>query len=154
MNIRILMLGKNKDDYLEEAVQDFIKKLRPFCKLELVYLKDEKVHTDVKKILAVEAQRIREQLQEKEFVVVLDEKGKNFSTVQLHQQFSHWIDRGIGKIAFIIGSSHGLATEIKAEADLLLSLSPLTMNHQIVRIVLLEQVYRVFTLLRGMKYHK
>ena len=154
MNIRILMLGKNKDDYLEEAVQDFIKKLRPFCKLELVYLKDEKVHTDVKKILAVEAQRIREQLQEKEFVVVLDEKGKGFSTVQLHQQFSQWIDRGTGNIAFIIGSSHGLAAEIKAEADFLLSLSPLTMNHQIVRIVLLEQVYRVFTLLRGMKYHK
>lgn len=154
MNIRILMLGKNKDDYLDDAVQDFVKKLRPFCRLELVYIKDEKVHTDVKKVLATEAVRIREQLHDGEFVVVLDEKGKSLSTTQLHEQFSQWIDRGTGNIAFVIGSSHGLAAEIKAEADLMLSLSPLTMNHQIVRIVLLEQVYRVFTLLRGMKYHK
>lgn len=154
MNIRLLMLGKNKDDYLDDAVQDFMKKIRPFCKLELVYIKDEKVHSDVKRVLEIEAVRIREQLHDGEFVVVLDEKGKGLSTSQLHEQFSRWIDRGTGNIAFLIGSSHGLAPQIKAEADLILSLSPLTMNHQIVRIVLLEQLYRVFTLLRGMKYHK
>lgn len=154
MNIRVLMLGKNKDDYLDEAIGDFLKRLRPFCQLEMVYIKDERVHDDVKKILKIESERLREVIKPGEWVIVLDDKGKSFSTEKLSQQFSEWKDRGKDKFVIIIGSAHGLAEDFKKDANLLLSLSPLTMNHQIVRLVLLEQLYRIFTLQRGMKYHK
>jgi|CXWL01.1.fsa_nt_gi 23S rRNA (pseudouridine1915-N3)-methyltransferase len=154
MNIRILMLGKNKDDYLDQAIVDFLKRLRPFCHLEMVYIKDERVHEDVAKILKIEAERLREHLKSNEWVIVLDDKGKSFTTEKLSWQFSEWHDRGTNNFVIIIGSAHGLAEELKKKANLLLSLSPLTMNHQIVRLVLLEQLYRIFTLKRGMKYHK
>jgi len=148
------MVGKTKDDYLDEAIRDFLKRLRPFCKLELVYIKDERVHDDVSKLLSDEAKRIRGQVKKDEFVIVLDERGKSFTTEQLQDQFSRFIDRGVGNITMIVGGAHGLDKALKLEADLLLSLSPITMNHQIVRLVLLEQLYRIFTLQRGMKYHK
>jgi len=154
MTIRLLMLGKNKDAYIEQAIADFAKRIGAFCQLELVYLKDERVHDDVKKILKKEAETVLKQLDPQEYLIILDENGKSPTTLELNEHFSGLKDRGVGKIAVVIGSSHGLDTELKEKADFLLSLSPLTMNHQVVRIVFLEQLYRIFTLQRGMKYHK
>jgi 23S rRNA (pseudouridine1915-N3)-methyltransferase len=154
MKIRMLMLGKNKDSYISDGVADFSKKISPYCELELVYLKDERVHDDIHKILEKEADTILEALHSDEFVVVLDDLGKSFDTEKLADYFSKLKDQGTGKMCCIIGSSHGLSERIIKKANLVLSLSPLTMNHQIVRLVLLEQLYRVFTILRGMKYHK
>jgi 23S rRNA (pseudouridine1915-N3)-methyltransferase len=150
----MLMLGKNKDSYISDGVSDFSKKISPYCELELVYLKDERVHDDIHKILEKEADTILEALHSDEFVVVLDDLGKSFDTEKLADYFSKLKDQGTGKMCCIIGSSHGLSERIIKKANLVLSLSPLTMNHQIVRLVLLEQLYRVFTILRGMKYHK
>lgn len=154
MKIRLLMLGKNKDSYIGEGIADFSKKISPLAELELAYLKDERVHDDVRKVLEREAETLQQALRPDEYLVVLDDKGKGFTTEQLEQHFTKLKDQGIGKICFIIGSSHGLAPQILEKADLVLSLSALTMNHQIVRLVLLEQLYRVFTIQRGMKYHK
>lgn len=154
MNVRILMLGKNKDEYIAEGIADFSKKISPFCRLDLVYVKDERVHDDVKKVLEKEADRVLEALSADDFVVVLDDEGKLFTTEQFSAYLSNLQNRGTGKIVLIIGSAHGLSPRIIARANLVWSLSPMTMNHQIVRLVLLEQLYRVFTLQRGMKYHK
>ena len=154
MRIRILMLGKNKGRFINEGVADFLKKLRPFCELELIFIKDEKVHGDVPKLLNDEAKRILKHLNPDEFLIVLDEKGKSFRTVELSNVFLKLQDSGRAHFTFLIGSAHGLSIDIKEQADLLLSLSPLTMNHQIVRLVLLEQLYRIFTIQRGIAYHK
>ena len=154
MTIRVLMLGKNKDAYITEGVADFLKKISPFCELELVYLKDERVHEDIRKILENEAETIASHIAAGEFVIALHDKGKSFDTEGFAAYFSKLKDQGVGKITFIIGSSHGLSPAILEKAHMKLSLSPLTMNHQVVRLVLLEQVYRIFTILRGMKYHK
>jgi len=154
MTIRLLMLGKNKDRWVEEAVTDFVKRMKGYCDLELVYLKDEKVHDDVERVLKKEAETIEKALQPGEYLVVLDDKGRQFDSEGLHDELFGLLDRGVGKFAFLIGSAHGLAPEIKEKADLRLSLSSLTMNHQVVRIIFLEQLYRVFTIRRGMKYHK
>lgn len=154
MKIRILMLGKNKDSYIGEGISDFSKKISSFAELELVYLKDERVHDDVKKILEKEAETLQQAIHSDAYLVVLDDEGKFFTTEQLTNQFTKLKDRGAGKLCFIIGSAHGLSPQVLEKADLVLSLSPLTMNHQIVRLVLLEQLYRVFTIQRGMKYHK
>ena len=152
--VRLLMLGKNKDSWVEEAVRDFSQRMKGSCELELVYLKDEKVHDDIDKVLQTEAETIKKALNPGEYLVVLDDKGRVFDTQQLHDELFGLLDRGVGKMVFLIGSSHGLAPEIKNMADLRLSLSVLTMNHQVVRIVFLEQLYRIFTIRRGMKYHK
>lgn len=154
MTIRLLLLGKNKPSYIEEAVQAFSKQIRPYADLSIEYLKDQKVHSNIDKVLAEEAKTILSQIQPDEYVVVCDDKGKSFDSVGLANHFSKLLDRGQGKICIIVGSAHGLAPEIKEKADLLLSFSAMTMNHQILRLVLLEQLYRVFTIQRGMSYHK
>lgn len=154
MNVRVLMLGKNKGDYIEKGVADFVKKLRPYCQLELVYIKDEKVHADVDKVLKKESERILPLIRPGDFFVVLDEKGKSMGSEAAAAYFSKLKDEGQGNLTFLIGSAHGLSTTVKESADLLLSLSPMTMNHQIIRLVLLEQIYRIFSIQRGTSYHK
>ena len=154
MNIRLLVVGKDKPSYISEGVQDFAKRLGPFCDFEMVFVKDERVHDDVAKVLEKEAESILKQLSSDEFVIVCDERGRSLSSIELSEQFQQLNDSGRGKVSFVIGSANGLAPRVKDRADLLLSLSPLTMNHQVVRLVLLEQLYRVFTILRGMKYHR
>ncbi|MDF2379059.1 MAG: 23S rRNA (pseudouridine(1915)-N(3))-methyltransferase RlmH [Candidatus Gracilibacteria bacterium] len=154
MKIRLLMFGKNKDSYTEQMVKDFEKKIRPFCELDLQYLKDEKVHDDVEKILKKESERLFNKLENRDYLIILDDKGQSLSSITFSQKFQNIIDSGPSSIVFVIGSAHGLSMEVKERADLLLSLSTLTMTHQIVRLVLLEQIYRAFTILRGMKYHK
>lgn len=154
MNVRILMLGKNKGDYIENGVADFVKKLRPYCQLELIYIKDERVHKDINKVLNKESERISKYLEAGDFLVILDEKGKSFSSEEAADYFEKLKDEGRGNLTFLIGSAHGLSTGVKEQADLLLSLSTMTMNHQIIRLVLLEQIYRIFSIQRGTAYHK
>lgn len=154
MKIRVLLMGKDKPAYVHEGVAEFAKRMRTFCQFEIVILKEERVHDDVKKILSKEEETLIKNLSSDEYLIVCDDKGVAFSTEEIAAKFSDLLDLGIGKIAIVVGSSHGLSQGIKDRADLLISLSPLTMNHQIVRLVLLEQLYRIFTILRGMKYHK
>jgi 23S rRNA (pseudouridine1915-N3)-methyltransferase len=154
MTIRLFLFGKNKPSYVEEGVKIFEKQIRPYCDFSIHYLKDQKVHSNIDKVLAEEAKTLLPQLKNDEYVVVCDDKGKTFDSVGLANHFSTLLDRGQGKIAIIVGSAHGLAPEVKKKADLLLSLSSLTMNHQVLRLILLEQLYRIFTIQRGMSYHK
>lgn len=154
MTIRFLFLGKNKPSYIEEGVQDFSKRMQPYADIEILYLKDLRVHDDVEKVLKEEAEIIEKHLHPQDYVIVCDEKGKIFDSISFASHMEGIRDQGNSSFVVIVGSSHGLAQNIKERADFLLSLSPLTMNHQVVRLILLEQFYRMFTLWRGMKYHK
>lgn len=153
MTIRILMIGKNKDRAIDEAINAFEKKLKPFCHITLHYIKDELIPKNPAVALEKEAIHIQKHLQPEDYVIVLDEHGKLLSTVEFSRFFSN-LQQNNKTISFIIGSAYGLAPTIKENADLLLSLSALTISHQIARLVLLEQVYRIFTLMRGIPYHK
>lgn len=154
MKIHILLLGKNKDRFTDEAVSDFERKIKPFCELQISYLKDETIHDDIGKILQVESRRVLEQIKPSDFLIILDDKGKTFDSLVFADEIQGLMNRGHSSLVFVVGSTHGLADELKEKAHLRLSLSALTMSHQIVRLVLLEQLYRAFTILRGMKYHK
>lgn len=153
MTIKLLMVGKNKDRAIDEAINAFEKKLKPFCRITLHYIKDELISKNPVVALEKEAVHIQKHLQPEDFVIVLDEHGKLFSTLEFSRFFSN-VQQNNKTITCIIGSAYGLAPTIKENADFLLSLSPLTMSHQIARLVLLEQVYRIFTLMRGIPYHK
>ncbi len=154
MKIRFIVLGKTKPAYLETGIQEWKKKIERFIDLEIVTLKDEKVHDDVSKVLKKEAEKIEQACKSGNYRVVLDEKGKTLNSHEFSQQLEKLMNEGNSQLDVIIGSAHGLERSIKASADMKLSLSSLTMNHQIVRLVFLEQIYRAFTLLRGIEYHK
>lgn len=141
MKIKVIAVGKLKESWIGAGVEDYLKRMRHYCNLELVTLKDRGVHAEAKDILSRTGD---------EFVIALAEEGKEFSSAEL----SELIKKTNKDLAFIIGSSDGLDTQVKQRADLLLSLSKMTFTHEMARLFLLEQLYRAFTILTNRKYHK
>lgn len=159
MKIRIICIGKLKERFYTEAAAEFSKRLSRYCELEIVELPDEKVAEDpseaeIERVKAIECRRIADKLTQGEFVVALDPRGKQLSSEQLSETISDCMLSGKSRIAFLIGGSHGLNDSIRQRADLVLSFSKMTFSHQIFRIMLLEQVYRAFKIIKGEPYHK
>ncbi len=153
MNLRIIMLGKNKDLALNALLSEYQKMISAWHRLEFTVLKEEPVKGSIEKVLEEEGQRILKNLLPEEMVIVLDEQGKSFSSEGFASFFSKLEEQGKTRVVFVIGSSHGLAKSVKERANLTFSLSTMTMSHQVVRLVLLEQLYRIFSIQKGKKYH-
>ena len=150
--IKIIALGKIKDKNLSSLIDDYIKKINHYHKLEIIELKDEAI-IEGKDILNIEAKRILDKINDDEYVLVLDLKGKMMDSIE----FSKFIDKVFishSKLTIIIGSSLGLAKEVKDRANLLLKLSDMTFLHQMTRLIILEQIYRSFKILNNETYHK
>lgn len=154
MKIKIIQVGKNKDNYIEEAVQEFIKRLHIFAKIEIVTLKEINPSKtfDKNRVIKEETEQILNHLKTADFIIVLDEKGQQIESTKFSQLLSKSKDEG-KTLVFVIGGAFGLTEEIKAKANLLLSLSKMTFTHQMIRIFLLEQIYRGFCILQGKEYH-
>jgi 23S rRNA (pseudouridine1915-N3)-methyltransferase len=131
--IRIVCVGKIKQEW-KPAQEEFIKRLRRFCKLELIEIKEEK------------AEMVKNYLQG--FVIVLDERGKQMSS----QEFAKLLDTK--DLTFVIGGKEGVSDEVKQKADFILSLSKMTFSHQLARIILLEQIYRGFCIIHNLPYSR
>jgi 23S rRNA (pseudouridine1915-N3)-methyltransferase len=132
---------------------DYAERIRRYAELRLIVVPEERISGKGKReyILRQEGQRIRGKLSRSFFSVVLDEKGKCFSS----EAFALFLERFIGKdLAFVLGGPYGLDDTLKQEANFILSLSPMTLVHTMARMLLLEQIYRAYTLLRGEPYHK
>lgn len=130
--------------------------LSKFADLEFVTVKDEKVtqHSSEKLVLEKEGERILKYLQEKSFSLALDSKGKMLSTEELALLFKEKMIQGYNEFVFVSGGALGLSPQVTNSADFKLSLSKMTFPHQLVRLILLEQVYRAFSIIGGCKYHK
>ncbi|MGI6620081.1 MAG: 23S rRNA (pseudouridine(1915)-N(3))-methyltransferase RlmH [Bacillota bacterium] len=159
MRIRIILVGKIREKYLREGVSEYLKRLRPYAQVELVELRDEPVpETFSEKQLVLvretEAERILRVLRGNEYLVVLDIRGAQMSSEDL----SRWIQEralsGDSNLAFVIGSTTGLAPEILSRARLRLSMGPMTFPHQFMPMLLAEQLYRAFKIGRGEPYHR
>lgn len=135
MHIKIIQIGKTKDTYLKTGELEFLKRLKPYAKIEIVEVKDEK----------------RLQLPD-EFVVVLDERGKEMTSVEFAKFLKTFKDRG-ENLNFVIGGAYGLSDELKQHASELLSLSKMTFTHQMARLFLLEQLYRGVCIILKKEYH-
>lgn len=148
--IKIICLGSIKEKYLQEAVQDYSKRLAKYTKLEIIEIKDEKDSPDsLKKEKAV----ILKNINSKDNIVILDIKGKQLTSEEL----SEFINKELtinSNITFIIGSSNGIDDEIKKLTNKKISFSSLTFPHQLFRVILLEQIYRGFKILNNESYHK
>lgn len=159
MIITVFYVGEGKEDYLIEAEKEYIKRLHPFCVYKSILIKEEKLPDNeenevlIAKALEKEAERIRQKLPKRCYKVALCVEGKQLSS----EKFADFIkekQNEYSEIAFIIGSSHGLDSRLKAECDFRLSISEMTFPHRLMRPILAEQVYRAYTIIAGKKYHK
>jgi 23S rRNA (pseudouridine1915-N3)-methyltransferase len=153
MKIRIICPGKTKQKFIEEGIAEYTKRLTAFCKLEIIETADVKLSSsnNIDIVKEKEAEIIGKYLKNDNYLIALDEKGKHFSSVD----FAGFIDnyKGIRNIDFLIGGVYGLADELRQRADLLLSFSQMTFTHRMIRMLLVEQIYRSFCILNGKKYH-
>lgn len=155
--VSILYTGKLKEGYWREAVNEYAKRLNAYCRLEFEEFPEERLpdaptEAQIRAALDAEAERILPRLEGK-MVVALCVEGKSLTSEELAARMGRELDAG-RRLAFVIGSSHGLSDRIKSRADLRLSFSAMTFPHQLFRVMLLEQIYRGFTILNGKTYHK
>jgi 23S rRNA (pseudouridine1915-N3)-methyltransferase len=159
MRIQIIAIGKLKEKYLKQAVSEYLKRLNPYCKIEITELAEEKSaeptnSTEIKLILEKEGKRILKALHPDTFLISLAIEGKSFTSEAFAQKLDHLATYGKSHLTFVIGGSYGLSSEVLQQADLLLSFSKMTFPHQLIRVFLLEQIYRAFKINRGETYHK
>lgn len=155
MKIRILCVGKIKDKFLREALDEYKKRLKAFCHLEIIEIKDEKVTPSVQSgnVVQKESERLLSKMADGYFIA-LDPKGKMMSSEEFSKKIETLKDTGKTPINFIIGGSHGLSDELLKRCDMRLSFSPMTFPHQLFRVMLTEQIYRAFTIINHQTYHK
>ena len=158
LNVRFITLGTLKESYLRDAAAEYEKRLGAFCKFEMIQLKEERLSDDpsqneINTALDRESEKIFAQIPPRAYVVAMCVEGKELSSPELADKLDDVANR-TSDICFIIGSSFGLSDAVKKRADLRLSISKLTFPHQLMRVVLLEAVYRAFNIQKGTKYHK
>ena len=159
MNITIVCIGKLKEKYWTQAAAEYSKRLSGYCNLEIVELKEARLpdKAGAAEELAVkeaEGREILKRLKDNMYVITLEVKGNTLSSEKLADKIEKLGLSGHSNIAFVIGGSLGLSEEVSRRADFKLSFSEMTFPHQMMRIILLEQVYRSFKILRGETYHK
>lgn len=159
MKITILTVGKIKEQYLKDAVLEYSKRMNRYCRLEILEVADEKVPDNAgiaaeETIRDKEAQRILKHIRDDMFVITLEIQGNMLTSQELAQKIGNLGLTGSSNIAFVIGGSIGLGEGVRKRSDYALSFSKMTFPHQLMRVVLLEQIYRSFKILRGETYHK
>lgn len=159
MNIKLITVGKLKEKYLKEGIAEYTKRLSRFCKVQVVELIDEKTPENASEaqnnqIMAKEGERIQAKIGSRDYVIVLAIEGKQFPSEEFSQKLEAVAVNGYSDITFIIGGSLGLSKEIKQRANLKMSFGLLTLPHQLMRLVLIEQIYRAFMIQQGSPYHK
>ena len=162
MKITVVAVGTIKEKYLQQGIDDYAKRLRPYASVEIVEVKEEKAPerlsaAEEEQVRTREGMRLLQRLPEPSpaaKVVVLDMRGKPLSSEEVAAQLDDWATYGAGHFYVVIGGSLGLSEQVRARADLLWSFSRLTFPHQLMRLMVLEQLYRAFKIQRGETYHK
>ncbi len=146
MHFRFIWIGKTKDKNWRTLQEEYLQRLSYFVKFETVEIKDSNKEDEGKRIL--------EKVNQSNFVCLLDVKGRSISSHDLAGKIVNWQNRGLKEIAFVIGGAEGVASEVVEKADFSLSLSLLTFTHEMARVILAEQLYRAFTIIKGFPYQK
>lgn len=159
MKITILTVGKIKEKYLKDAIAEYAKRLSRYCKLEIVEVADEKTIENSSQVLETqirdkEAERLMKYIREDAYVITLEIKGKQLTSEELSEKINQLGIQGKSYIIFVIGGSIGLGDEILKRSDYALSFSKMTFPHQLMRVILLEQIYRSYRIINGEPYHK
>ena len=157
--VTILCVGKMKEKFYIDAAAEYVKRLGRHCKLEIIELPEQRLsetpsQAEIDTALAKEAASVNEKLPKGGAVIAMCIEGKLMGSEELAQRFSRFALEGKSQLTFLIGGSVGLHPSLKAQADLKLSMSPMTFPHHLARVMLLEQIYRGYQILEGSRYHK
>lgn len=158
-NITIICVGKIKEKYWNEAISEYSKRLSRYCKLSIIEVSDEKTPDNAPEAIELqikkkEGERILKHIDSNALVAALTIDGKKYSSEKFSDFISEAGVRGISHIQFIIGGSLGLGSEVLQRADTFISFSDMTFPHQMMRVILLEQIYRGYKIMAGEPYHK
>ena len=159
MNIRIICIGKLKEKYWVDAVAEYSKRLTPYCSLEIAELKESRLKQNAgpaeeEEVKVNEGREILDKIAAQDYVITLEIKGKRLTSEQLANKIADLALNARSDIDFVIGGSLGRSAEVSRRADFRLSFSDMTFPHQMMRVILLEQIYRAFKIQRGEPYHK
>lgn len=149
--IKIITVGKIKEKYLKDGINEYLKRMQKYAKVEIIELQDEDF--DINKTLLKEKEKIEKYIKERDYVVTLEIDGEELSSIELSKKIDN-IMLNNSDITFIIGGSYGLHDDIKKRSNFALSFSKMTFPHQLFRLILLEQIYRSFKILNNETYHK
>ena len=158
MKISIISIGKIKESYLTEGINEYLKRLTPYCKINITEILEEKINDnpsekDKQNVILKEGEKISNKLDDKSYIIALDVKGINISSEEFSKKIDSLKLSGQSHLTFIIGGPFGLSNKIKEKASLKLSFSKMTFTHQMIRLFLLEQIYRAFKISKNEKYH-
>ena len=159
MKITLLTVGKIKEKYLKDAIAEYSKRLSKYCKLEIIEVADEKTPDNASEVVEnvirdKEGERLLKYVKDDAFVITLEIKGKMMTSEELAEKIDTLGIRGVSHIMFIIGGSIGLGEDVIKRSDFALSFSKMTFPHQLMRVILLEQIYRSYRIMAGEPYHK
>lgn len=154
MKLHLIWIGKTRDRHAAALIDDYLGRLKRFVTCEVSELKEQASGADEQRVVTAESARLLAAVERDDFVILLDEDGRQMSSTELAEFIGQRQQSGVKRLAFIIGGFAGVSDEVKGRAHLQLALSRMTLTHELARVVLTEQVYRAFTLLAGWPYHK
>lgn len=159
MRIKILCVGKLKEEYLKQAEQEYLKRLTRYCKVEVVEVAEERAPESLSEaeqvqVLDREGKKLQRKLKERDYVIALSPEGQSMDSEEFAERLQALGCGGDSSVAFLMGGSLGLSEAVKSKADVCLSFSKLTFPHQLFRVILLEQLYRAFRIIHNEPYHK
>ena len=159
MKITILCVGKVKEKFYRDGIAEFVKRLSRYCKLEIMEVADEKTaeeasETEIRIVKEKEGERLLKNIKDDAYVICLCIDGKQMDSEELSEKIEKLGIQGTSHIYFVIGGSLGLADDVIKRANLKLSFSPMTFPHQLMRLILLEQIYRAYRIMNHEPYHK
>ena len=153
MRVRVIWVGKTRDAHLRALLDEYLKRLGRFTRVEVKELRESAARTE-RQGIEDEGRRIISALRPESLAVLLDVEGRQWSSPELAAEIERWQTGGTKEVAFIIGGPNGTSAEVERRAALRWSLSRLTLTHEMARVVLLEQVYRAYTIIQGLPYQK
>ncbi|HEY0404628.1 MAG TPA: 23S rRNA (pseudouridine(1915)-N(3))-methyltransferase RlmH [Pyrinomonadaceae bacterium] len=153
MRLRLIWVGKTKNEHVRALVEEYLKRLKRFARCEVTELEPGRAR-DAREGIAEESRRILSALRTDALTILLDVEGREWSSTVLAAEVEKWQLAGTKEVAFIIGGHLGVSREVTDGAQLRWSLSSLTLTHEMARLVLVEQLYRAYTIIHGLPYHK
>jgi 23S rRNA (pseudouridine1915-N3)-methyltransferase len=155
MKIKLICIGKTGKSFLEEGEKEYVKRLQkyiPFEKIEIPDMKNAKNMSE-EQIKVKEGEQLLDKLNPGDFLIILDDKGKSYSSIDFSKHLQNLFNKGLKNIVFVVGGPYGFSSAVYDRADEKLSLSKMTFSHQMIRLFFIEQIYRAMTILRNEPYH-
>ena len=159
MKIRLIAIGKIKENYLKEGINEYLNRIKPYCSIEIVEVNDESVsdnpkEAEITKVKNIEGEKALKILKPNDYLIGLDLNKKQYTSPEFAKYLENKFVQGGSSITFVIGGSYGLSDALKQRCNDSISLSNMTFLHQMTRLILLEQIYRAFKINRNETYHK